>query len=396
MRKTTLLLFCTAILGAQTIDLNNIISYVRVHHPKYKAMEEESLALNAKILAENARTPISLSGSIANAKPDNGSSATEYSAGISALIDLTNTRGLALESADLQNEATLLYKQKSLFAFGNRLRDLYHQSCMDKEKLSIHLNTLNAFNRLYAKKEKAYRYQEISKKELLQLKLEKKLLEQKVSAQRHAYIISKEALLNLTAVAHTPESALECSDLYPVTDHISIENAPFILTNLAYEKEIESLDAKYRRYKKTLEPVALSLGYDDELDTKRTSVGFSVPLSFTSAKNEQFRIYTLHQKQTLRYRHHSWLLEQNAQKKELEAKLQNNFHQITALSQNIATYQTELMPLIEKSFQMGESSAIEYIMGRQRLLEIQAELINRKKDYYHKLFNLYTLIETEK
>ena len=396
MTKAVLLLLCATLLGAQTVDLNKIISYVRVHHPKYKAMEEESLALNARIQAEYAVPAASLSLGVTNAKPDQEKSGTEYSAGLSTLIDLANTRGLELESADLQNEAILLQKQKALFAFGNRLRDLYHQSCLDKKELEILQTVLAAFNRLYLKKQKAYKYHEVSKKELLQLKLEKKLLEQKVSAQKNAYAISRESLLNLAALPHQKESRLECHDLYPLTARIDIDNEPFILTNLAYEKEMESLDKKYRRYQKHFEPVEVSLNYDDEIDTRRVGAGVSIPLSFTSPRNEQSRIYLMHQKEMRKLDHHNWLLQNSAKVKELEAQLENDYRQIVALQENIATYQNQLMPLIEKSFQMGESSVIEYLMGRRKLLDISSELIQTQKRYYHRLFSLYTLIETEK
>ncbi len=396
MKKLIPLIFCTTILSAQNIDLAKIISHVRLHHPNYKAMEAESLALNAKILADYARPASSISLDTTNADPDNGKSEMEYSLGASTIVDLANTRGLELESGDLQNEATLLYKQKELFKFSNEIRNLYHQGCLNKESVKILQTTLDAFNKLYRKKEKAYKFQEISKKELLQLQLEQKLLKQKVTSHRKEYEISKEALLNLISIPHKSDTGFECKDLSPIVNTISIDNSPFILSNLAFEKEMESLDKQNKRYSKALEPIELSLHYDDEIDTKKTGIGFSVPLSFTSAKNEQSRVFILHQKEMKKFRHNGWLLEQLAQKKRLEAELKGDFTKINALKENIKIYENTLMPLIEKSFQMGESSVIEYLMGRQKLLEISLELIETKKSYYNKLFNLYTLIETEK
>ena len=397
MKKIVLFtLAASTLMQAQHIDLNTIISHVRLHHPNYKALEEESLALVAKARAENAREMSALSLGGARAKTDDGDKAGEYSLGLSTLIDLANTRGLALESADLENEATLLERQKALFAFGNQLRDLYHQSCLDKAQLEILERTRDAFERLYRKKAKAYKYQEISKKELLQLKLEKALLEQKVASQKRSYTISKEALLNLTAMPHVAGSELECRDLYPIMASYEIDNEPFILSNLAFEKRMESLDKKYARNSVWLEPVELGATYDDEIDTKRIGAGVSIPLGFTSAKKEQSRIAIMHQKGQLHFTHQGMILEKSARKKRLEAELKRDYDKIQALDANIATYKEQLMPLVEKSFQMGESSVIEYLMGRQKLLDISSELIATKKSYYQNLFTLYTLIETEK
>ncbi len=396
MKLLLVVLLSFSFVYAENLTLRNIITYVRVHHPNYKAMEEESLALGAKIRAENARELSTLSFNGANADPNNGDSAFEYGVGVSTIVDLANVRGLNLASADLQNEATLLLKQRELFAFGNGLRELYHQSCLDKEKLLVLQSTLEAFNRLYAKKEKAYKYQEISKKELLQLRLEKKLLEQKVRSQTREYEISREALLNLTAMPHVGESELVCRDLYPIVERVNMENKPFLLTALAFEKRMRSLDRKKERFRRGLEPIELSLGYDNEIDTKRIGAGFSVPLGFTSERNEQSRIYLLHEKEMRKLRHHAWLLNQNSKLRKIEAQLQNDYHRIEALRENIETYRKELMPLVEKSFQMGESSVIEYILARQKLLTISSELIETKKRYYSELFTLYTLIETEK
>jgi outer membrane protein TolC len=395
IKKSISILVLTSTIYAQNIELNKIISHVRESHPNYQAMDEENIALNAKIQAEYARPASSLSLSGANASSDDRDE-FEYSVGASTLVDIANTRGLELSSADLKNQAEILTKQKRLFKFGNNIRNFYHQSCLDKEELTVLQTTLDAFNRLYIKKQKAYKYQEISKKELLQLELEKRMLEQKLASAKRQYGISKESLLNLTAIEYKNDTELECRDLYPIMGTIELENEPFILTHLAYEKEIESIDKLHTRYNKAFEPIEVGLAYDDEMDTQRVGAGFSIPLSFTSSKNEKSRIYLLHKKNMIKYKHHGWLLETMAEKKRLESQLKNDYNKITALTANINIYKDELMPLIEKSFQMGESSVIEYIMGRQKLLGISAELILAKKNYYERLFTLYTIVETEK
>jgi len=41
----------------------------------------------------------------------------------------------------------------------------------------------------------------------------------------------------------------------------------------------------------------------------------------------------------------------------------------------------------------GESSVIEYLLSQQRLYSMEKELLDIKRDYYHRLFKLYTVAE---
>ena len=397
MKKIFFSLTLAAVLmQAQEISLHQIINYMRVHHPHYKALEEESIALEAKVNAEYARELSSFSVDAAQSDPDEGDSGMEYSGSLTIPLDLMGTRNLSLQSGMLQTEAELLKKQVALFAFGNRVRNLYHQSCLDKANVVLHEKSLASFEKLYRKKKIAYKYSEISKKELLQIEMERNLLVQQLNALKERYQTSKSALLNLTDMPDNTQQTLECKDLFPIKANIQIDNKPFLLSNLAYKKEQEALKKKYDRYTKFSDPMALSLNYDDELDTKRYGVGIEVPLGFTSQRNEQKRLYLSTQQGVLKYHHNAWLLEANAKRERTVADLKSNYHQIKALEENIQKYEKELMPLIEKSFQMGESSLIEYLLGHQKLLKMSVDLIHSKQNYYQNLFTLYTLIETEK
>jgi len=66
---------------------------------------------------------------------------------------------------------------------------------------------------------------------------------------------------------------------------------------------------------------------------------------------------------------------------------------IKTLSQNYKAYKNKLLPLIKKSYDLGESSVIEYLLNRQKLYALNQEIYANKKAYYTTLFNLYTLSE---
>ena len=76
----------------------------------------------------------------------------------------------------LNNEATLLEEDKKILNFKNGLKSLYHQHCLDYKNYKSFKQNYHDFAKLYKKKQKAYKYQEISRAELMQLELEKNKL----------------------------------------------------------------------------------------------------------------------------------------------------------------------------------------------------------------------------
>jgi outer membrane protein TolC len=66
---------------------------------------------------------------------------------------------------------------------------------------------------------------------------------------------------------------------------------------------------------------------------------------------------------------------------------------VEAKRRNIQDYRDRLLPMVKKSYDYGESSVIEYLLNQQRLYSMQEELLNQKRDYYHTLFELYTITE---
>ncbi len=394
----TLLLFCilTVTVQAQEVTLSQLMETVRTAHPQHRAYAAQQRALKAKVEAEYARDPSSLDLGIAHAKEDAGDSAKEYSLSLGIPVDISGTRGLMLRSGELETAAILLRKRAELIAFDNRIRNLYHQSCLDRQLAYLYRERLSDLEKLYRKKRTAYRYHDISKKELLQLELERNLLRQRAEAVAEVAERSKKALLTLSDSAADEETTLSCRDMLPVRERVDLLQPLFALTRSAYENEIEAARKRYTRYSRLFEPVTVSVGYDDEIDTRRYGAGISVPLGFSSAKKERSRAYSLSQQQLLKSRFRSVMLQKEAQKEQLVSRLKSASLQIEAYDQNYRAYRKSLMPLIEKSYTMGESSLLEYLLGREKLFAIATKRIESRKNYYDTLFTLYTLTETEK
>ncbi len=65
------------------------------------------------------------------------------------------------------------------------------------------------------------------------------------------------------------------------------------------------------------------------------------------------------------------------------------------IKKNLQNYKKNLVPLIKKSYDLGESSVIEYLLNRQNYHQLKQELFATQKAYYRTLFRLYTLSETK-
>ena len=78
---------------------------------------------------------------------------------------------------------------------------------------------------------------------------------------------------------------------------------------------------------------------------------------------------------------------------ELQATLKSQAIMVNIFSKNYSTYKQKLLPLVKKSYDLGETSVIEYLLNRQKLYSLNTELYAAKKAYYHTLFTLYTLSE---
>ncbi len=394
MKLFLLFLFSTSIMIGAPITLKEILAQTKATHPLFKAKEQTRLSLEAQSRANFATEPFALSLSGAQATPDAGDDAFEYSIGASKTLPFGNTKSLGLSAQRLKNEATLLQKERALIALSNRIRNLYHQSCLDRENRRLIERSLESYQALYRKKQKAYKYQEISKKELLQLEMQMRSLKQKAQSSLSREKISQERLYDLSLIGKHQE--LSCDDLTTLTAEVSFDGLLFAYSQEAFHKELMALDTLEKRYNKSIDSIDIAASYDDEIDTKRVGVGFALPLNFTSQKNEQMHLATIHQKELKKLEQINWLQEQVGNKKALEGELKTNYNTIIMIEENLALYHDSLMPLIEKSFKYGESSSLEYIFGRQKLLELSQELIATKKAYYNSLFKLYTLLEMEK
>ena len=335
-----------------------------------------------------------MTGEGVHADPKEGDSGTEYSVGISKNVMLPGVLDQEMRIRRLLNEASLLEKSLNLIAYENRLKALYHRHCLTMQMVETFKKSYRDFVKLYEKKEKAYRYQEISKMELIQLESEKERLKAQLEALKMQAEATKEELTILADLPRNSGVAFYCQDLYPIREPVKFAD-PFAVSKRAYEKRLQSTKESLDRYSRSFDSVDTYLQYTNELDIERYAVGASIPLNFTSDRYEEERAAAMYRKSALDYEFAQRMRQKRSTTARLLSQLKSDALMLRALQKNEEALTTRLFPLVQKSYDLGEISVLEYLMNRRKLYEIRQELYETKADYYTTLFALYTTIETK-
>ncbi|HEY9129302.1 MAG TPA: TolC family protein [Sulfurovum sp.] len=378
---------------ADTLTLKHVLKAANDNNRLIKAKDYESLFLEAKNQADTAMDPLELYGTGTRAYPKFDASGNEYSVGLSKQLPLGDSKKEEQMINRLNNEAYLLEEEKKILNFENGLKSLYHQHCLDHKNYKSFRQNFEEFVKLYKKKQKAYQYQEISKTELMQLEIEKNRLYAQLEELKASQMISKQKLFILGNIRDIDKNVLVCNDMYPIRENVELKENAFTLSQEAYEKRIKSTQVALKRHSRALDSIELSAQYDQEIDIDRYTVGVSVPLTFTSKRSEQERVAALHKNSALSFQYEQDMLEKRSIFMELKRTLKSKALMIRSLQSNLDNYNKQLLPLIKKGYELGESSVIEYLLNRQNYYQINQELLALQKNYYQTLFTLYTISE---
>ena len=395
MKQLILVALLIQLSQASTLNLTNVLASANNNNTLTKAQAQERLHLEARNLADTSTDPMELYGTGARAYPEGAKSQYEYSVGISKTFSWGDTQKKDQMITRLNNEAYFLDEDKKILNFKNGLKSLYHQHCLDYKNYKSFKQNYQDFAKLYKKKQKAYKYQEISRAELMQLEIEKNRLYAQLQEIQMIQKISKKKLFVLGRINHNNKTLLSCSDIYPIRETVQLKENMFQLSKKAHQKRIESAQVALERHSKALDSISLSVQYDREIDVDRYGVGVSIPLTFTSNKSEQERAAALHKSSVIGLYHEQDMLEKKSMLLELKSRLRSHALMIRSLKKNLSDYKKSLLPLIKKSYDLGESSVIEYLLNRQNYHQLKQELFTTQKAYYHTLFTLYTLSETK-
>ena len=375
-----------------TLTLKQILDTATHNSTLTKALEQERLLLESQNLADTSLEPMELYGSLTNANPYEGKDEMEYSVGLSKEFSLGSSQQ-EQKMNRLNNDAYLLEEDIKILNFEYKIKSLYHTHCLDNKYYRVSKQNYNEFVKLYKKKQKAYKYQEISKAELMQLEIEKNRLYAKLQEIEMTQVISKQKLFTLGRINNINTTTLSCRDIYPIVEITTFSDDKFALSKEAHKKRLQSTQTAIERYSRSLDSVNLSAQYDKEIDVDKFGVGFSIPLNFTNSKSEQKRAAALYKNSALGFQYEQLLLEKKNQFLELQSYLNTKVLMLKTLKSNHHNYKNQLLLLIKKSYDLGETSVIEYLLNRQKSYQLRQEIYATKKAYYHTLFTLYALSE---
>ena len=379
---------------ASTYTLNTILGSIEKDGSLSKILQQEGLALEAKNQANTVADPLELFVEGTRANPIIGKSGNEYAVGVSQKVMLGTIQEDEQMITSLSNQAYLLEEEKNILNFRNSIKNNYHQHCLDKQKYRSFVKNYQNFETLYKKKQKAFKYQEISKIELMQLEIEKNNLYTQLQEIKMQKETSKRNLLMLSNIADASSAKLSCQDMYPIKANVKLGNS-FHLSKEAHEKRVQSTHQALKRYSSSMDSINISAQYTEELDMDKYTIGLSIPLNFTSSKNEQERAAAMYQNSALSLKHEQLLRGKRSRLMALKLHLKNSALTLRSLQNNYRNYQKNLLPLMKKSYDLGEISVVEYLLTRQRSYQLREEIYNIKKAYYEMLFKLYTLNENK-
>ncbi len=376
-----------------TLTLKQVLDTARNNSTLTQALEQKGLLLEARNLADTSLDPMEIYGSVGNADPYIGKDETEYSIGLSKELSWGNTQEEEQSIIRLNNEANLLEEDIKILSFENGIKSLYHNHCLDNRYYRVSKQNYHEFAKLYKKKQKSYKYQEISKAELMQLEIAKNRLYAQLQEIEMTQMISKQKLFILGRMNNANKTTLSCKDIYPIKENIKLEGDRFQLSKEAHTKRLKSTQVALERYSKTMDSISLSVQYDNEIDIDRYGVGVSIPLNFTSSRSEQERAAAMYKSSALDFQYDEMMVEKRSRFLELQSYLNSKVRMLKTLKNNHRNYKKQLLPLIKKSYDLGETSVIEYLLNRQQSYQLRQEIYATKKAYYNILFKLYTLSE---
>ncbi len=393
MKSLFFLLFCTLFLNASTLSLDEILQKLRSEHPLAKSIQASQFANSSQVKALSSREATKLLADTTFAKPQIESSGYEYSIGLEQNFMNPNVKNSIVKSAAYQGEAEILNLKHEFMLLENEVRLLYHVNCLDKESLEQYKRSFETFLELYKKKEKAYTFGEISKKELLQLQLELDRLKTEYKHYEDEIEVSRAALQSFVLLPLFSDKQLYCQDVQQVTKELLFNNQEESLKEESLNKKVQSLQSDFDRYSSQFDSFTLSAAYQNEIDADRFVVGLSVPLNFTSSLNEESRAMLMHKKSAIMHEKEGVKLQKASQADMLQNQLLQHFKKIHATTDMLNKYENTLMPLIENTYTLGESSAIEYLLSGREIWKLKEELIEQRKNYYKTLFQLYGVLK---
>ncbi|WP_456402001.1 TolC family protein [Hydrogenimonas sp.] len=368
MKKSTVILLLSAsILAAQNLkELYREVERSPLFQSRVEAIDAES----ARAASQRYEDGWSVGADLARAFPkEGGSSGTEYALSVGKEFNLRRSvLGRLLKQNRIYHE---LRKRVELNRLKSRLFGLYGSYCIDAEALAAQKHLAAIYREMLKQIDTGVRFGEFdaSKALMAHLALENLNLKIVETESRMKWIEGE-----ISGIVPF-DSRAECPVTEPgLRDLLDPENSAYApLLGLRETLSKEALTLSRSRVPK----IGLSATYSDEIDTRRATLGLSVPLSF-GKRSEAERVAALH--------------DYSAAKREKEALERSYRAASEALRKRLGLYTSKVErfeasinltteTLIEQSrmrFKAGEESFLSLLKAAETKLQMIETLLTLK------------------
>ncbi len=387
------ILFLTLILSlnAQAYNLQEILNSFETSK-KVKALtlkRDSDLAENS--LVDTYSSPV-LGGSISYAD-DIFKDGMEYSVGISQDIDNPLSSSKRKDGVKNLNQAVTQEAKYEMHLMELELVSKYYGACSAKVILQSAKELYKEQTKRYEQVQTAYKLGEISKKELLFNKLDLAKLNQSLNLYRLKYLEDFSALQS--NIDNLKIDEITCDDLILPSKEINA-------VDISQHNELKTLSFKknaaqsfYEVHDSSLQSISYKVLYEKEVETKRYTVGLSIPIGGVTSKQEMLRSTKLKLASSYEFQRESM---KNTLENSLDAlvlKLEVLYDDLTLLEEEILPLNRELLELAKSAHLEGEGSVLEYLDASRSYSENLLNMLEVKKTYYYELFEFYKIADIE-
>lgn len=263
----------------------------------------------------------------------------------------------------------------------------YHETCVSKEmEEKANMLFLDQSQR-FQQMQKAYDLGEISRKNLLFNKLDLVKLKKRLSRYKKLYFTDflhlQESIDNLDI------TGLACDDLVELSAAVELLNINEHGEIKKIEYEEKSANSFYNAYNSSIDSLGYEIGFDQELDTQRVTIGLNIPLGGLSSAKQRKKAQYMHLSS-------AYSMQKDSAKELIKFASHSLGLRVRALHQEYKFLDTKVLPLnlelvnLSKSaYSEGEGTIMEYLDATRSYAENILEMLEIKKRYYKELFELY-------
>lgn len=293
---------------------------------------------------------------------------------------------LKVSQIELENTINDIEYKKQLFVWD--IKTLYINTILDIENLKVNEEIYNLSKKILKVNELKFKSGDISKYDLNVIKIENKRLENQIVILENEIKNSLEKL-KFIIIYNNNKFKLKSKFYNCNIKKLSEEKLYSIAIKNRYDFKSLELNknlykAKIEKYTKEYIPnINLISSFQAQKSDKQLnmfSLGLSSDLPIYN-RNQGFllEIESLNNQNDFKYK----LLEN-----ELKNDININLNTLNTLEQSISYYEKEIIPnskdnikIIKKSFELGDIDILQYILEKNRVLEVQKEYINYLKQY---------------